>query len=210
MELIVDKIVIAQQSLQAFINTLSPGAYASITKVNFKKLDKCSLKPLGVYGSKEEIVKFLREIHAVDDKTAGILLKPQNAFNATGAEPILRSGLYVVRSFVSPAEEQAYVLYWPEDTTWDDQAISTVQRNRVTFMRYLTKLCDQIVCLLSSEHSQAIVWGDEDGDDASTDSDNDDSGRLYDFVVAKTNDEEENVVAKPGFKVHFSYCLPPY
>jgi hypothetical protein len=53
-----------------------------------------------------------------------------------GAEPILRSGLYVVRSFVSTAEEQSYVLYWPEDTTWNDQAVSTVQRNRVTFMRY--------------------------------------------------------------------------
>jgi hypothetical protein len=67
--LLVDKIVIAQQSLQAFINVLSPGAYSSITKVNFKKLDNCSLKPLGVYGSKEEIVRFLREIHAVDDNT---------------------------------------------------------------------------------------------------------------------------------------------
>jgi hypothetical protein len=47
------------------------------------------------------------------------------------------------------------------------------------------------------------VWGDEDGDDVSTDSDNDDSGRLYDFVVAKTNDQEENIVARPGFKVLF-------
>jgi hypothetical protein len=61
---------------------------------------------------------------------------PQNSFAARGAEPILRSGLYVVRSFVSPTEEQVYVLYWPEDTTWNDQAVSTVQRNRVTFMRY--------------------------------------------------------------------------
>ena len=132
-----------------------------------------------------------------------------------------------MRSFVSTAEERAYVLYWPENTTWDDQAVSTVQRNRVTFMRYdyplhvrprltgprryLTKLCDQIVCLLSSEHSQAIVWGDEDDDDISIDSDNDDSGRLYDFVVAKTNDQEENVIARPGFTVrrfrgkHFSW-----
>jgi hypothetical protein len=149
----VDKIVIAQQSLQAFINALSPGAYSSITKVNFKKLDTYSLKLLGVYGSKEEIVRFLREIHAVDDntyvllsrhlinlirfeKSAGLLLTPQNGFTIRGAEPILRSGLYVVRSFVSPAEEQAYVLYWPEDSTWNDQAVSTVQRNRVTFMRY--------------------------------------------------------------------------
>ena len=50
--------------------------------------------------------------------------------------------------------------------------------------RYLTKLCDQIVCLLSSEHSQAIVWGGE-------------------YDVAKTDDEEDNVVARPGFTVHF-------
>ena len=53
-----------------------------------------------------------------------------------GSEPVLRSGLYIVRSFVSASEEQAYVVYWPEDTTWDDRAASPVQRNRVTFMRY--------------------------------------------------------------------------
>ena len=41
-----------------------------------------------------------------------------------------------MRTFTSAAEEQTYVLYWPEDATWDDKAVSTVQRNRVTFMRY--------------------------------------------------------------------------
>ena len=58
--------MIAQESLKAFINALSPGAYSSITKVNFKKLDDLLLKPIGVYGSKEEIVRFLREMGAVD------------------------------------------------------------------------------------------------------------------------------------------------
>jgi hypothetical protein len=58
--------VIAQESLQAFINALSPGAYSSITKVNFKILDDLLLKPIGVYGSKEEIVRFLREMGSVD------------------------------------------------------------------------------------------------------------------------------------------------
>ena len=62
----VDKIVVAQESLQAFINALSPGAYSSITRVNFKVLDDLSLKPIGVYGSREEIVKFFREMGAVD------------------------------------------------------------------------------------------------------------------------------------------------
>ena len=45
------------------------------------------------------------------------------------------------------------------------------------------------------------MWDGDDGNNVSSDSDNDDSGRLYDFVVAKTNDQEENVVARPGFKV---------
>jgi hypothetical protein len=148
------------------------------------------------------------------------LLVPQRAYDARGADPILRSGLYIIRTFTSTVEEQTYVLYWPEDTTWDDNAASTAQRNRVTFMRYgsnlrdllfrkvdmsryLTKLCDQLVCLLSAEHSQAMVWGDEvdDPDDASVDAENDDSDRLYDYMVAKTIEQEENVVARLGFTV---------
>ena len=60
----------------------------------------------------------------------------RNGQAAGSSEPVLRSGLYIVRSFVSTSEEQAYVVYWPEDTTWDDHAASSVQRNRVTFMRY--------------------------------------------------------------------------
>jgi hypothetical protein len=54
MELIVDKIVIAQESLQAFINALSPGAYSSITKVNFKMLDNFSSQS-GSMGRKKKL-----------------------------------------------------------------------------------------------------------------------------------------------------------
>lgn len=64
---------------------------------------------------------------------------PQNGHNSganKGEETTLRSGLYAVRLFVSTAEEQVCVLYWPEDTTWNDDAISTVQNNRIIFMRY--------------------------------------------------------------------------
>ena len=64
------------------------------------------------------------------------LLVSRNGETSGSSEPILRSGLYIVRSFVSTSEEQAYVLYWPEETTWEDHAASSVQRNRVTFMRY--------------------------------------------------------------------------
>ena len=80
----------------------------------------------------EYIAENLRRIH----DRARRLLAPQRYYTARGADPILRSGLYIMRTFTSTAEEQTYVLYWPEDTTWNDKAVSTVQRNRVTFMRY--------------------------------------------------------------------------
>ena len=64
----VNKVVIAQDSLQRFINSVSPGAYASITKVDFKALARFMIKPLGVYGSKVEIIRLLQCIGAIDDE----------------------------------------------------------------------------------------------------------------------------------------------
>jgi hypothetical protein len=66
----VDKIIIAQDSLREFINALSPGAYTSLTRVNFRALDKLAVKPMGLYGSRPEIVRFLLSIGAIDDVTS--------------------------------------------------------------------------------------------------------------------------------------------
>ena len=63
----VDKIITSQSSLKAFINTVCPGACASMTKVNFKDLDQYVIKPVGIYGSKEEIVRFFLELGVADD-----------------------------------------------------------------------------------------------------------------------------------------------
>jgi len=38
-----------------------------MTKVNFKSLDQYIIKPVGIYGSKEEIVRFLLELGVADD-----------------------------------------------------------------------------------------------------------------------------------------------
>jgi hypothetical protein len=67
--------------------------------------------------------------------------------------------------------------------------------------RYLTKLCDQLVCLISTEHSELIVWGDE-ADYASSDSEDDESDQFFDFILAETSKQEENVVARQGFTVN--------
>ena len=42
---------------------------------------------------------------------------------------------------------------------------------------------------------------DDDSDGSSTDSEKGDSNRFYRFEVAKTQDQEENVVVRAGFTV---------
>jgi hypothetical protein len=52
-----------------------------------------------------------------------------------GNKPALTSGLYVVTASTVCVDERHYVIYWPEDSTWNDSAASSVRRNRITFMR---------------------------------------------------------------------------
>ena len=66
---------------------------------------------------------------------------------------------------------------------------------------YLTKMCDQVVALLSREHTASIVWGDEDSDTESMDIDTREDDRLYTYEVAKLNEQEESAATRPGFQV---------
>ena len=67
-------------------------------------------------------------------------------------------------------------------------------------------MCDQLVALLSPDHSASIVWNDEDSelDTNSEDIDAGDSERLFTFEVAKTNEQEESAVSRPGFLVRLT------
>lgn len=149
----VNKVIVSQGSLSRFINYVSPGAYFSLTHIDFSALDQLLIKPVGVYGSKPEIVRLLRAIKAVDEDTyallsynvcefidlvvvrASLLLMPHKPGYMHDV-PSLASGLYI---FEVPSEveegKRFYVVYWPEDTTWDDNATSSVAKNRVTFIR---------------------------------------------------------------------------
>ena len=72
--------------------------------------------------------------------------------------------------------------------------------------RYLTKLCDQVRCLISDEDGGRIVWkhelgsgpGEQDPDDEDA---MDNFDRLFTFKVAVTNEQEETVTISEGFTV---------
>lgn len=68
-------------------------------------------------------------------------------------------------------------------------------------------MCDQVVALLSPDHSASIVWNEKDGDTNSEDMDAGDSERLFTFEVAKTNEQEEGAVSRPGFQVRLRFSL---
>jgi hypothetical protein len=65
---------------------------------------------------------------------ASSLLEPTDVGDS---KPCLASGLYIVKAnaTMDDSDERHYVIYWPEHSTWSDSATSSVQRNRVTFMR---------------------------------------------------------------------------
>ena len=68
--------------------------------------------------------------------------------------------------------------------------------------RYLTKMCDQVVSLISSEHAQTILWNEEDSEDEDMlEVDHDKSDRIFTSKVAQTNEQEEAVAVRKGFKV---------
>jgi hypothetical protein len=148
----VEKVIIDQESLKRFINKTSPGAYVSSTKIDFRALDSANAEPIGVYGSKEKIVDLLLEVGAIESHLSVVPWPfkhrvahhlQSHSVNALLASktnslmPHLRSGIYFVQ-FPSPSDNdpRVFVVYWPEETTWDDEAVTSVKRNRVTFMRY--------------------------------------------------------------------------
>ncbi|KDN38013.1 hypothetical protein RSAG8_09786, partial [Rhizoctonia solani AG-8 WAC10335] len=210
---IVEKVLIDQHSLHRLLNIVRPGSYDSVSRINFKELDKLSVKPIGLYGNQLEIIKFLQQAQFLDDNSAALL---SQVHKSADSRPLLRSGLYLAlhpdHNYQGPSKF-AYIIYWPEDTTWDDQAASSsVRRNRVTFMRYLTKLADQTISLVSPSQARAFVWDTSahNKDLPEDQQENDDDSRLYSFEVSKSLEQEEDAVGSPGFTVSVESRLLPH
>lgn len=68
--------------------------------------------------------------------------------------------------------------------------------------RYMSKLVDQTIAVISPEQSKSFNWKAQDSSlDAGDDELDDDHGRMFAFQVAQTRDETESVTSRDGFKV---------
>ncbi|CUA74500.1 hypothetical protein RSOLAG22IIIB_11257 [Rhizoctonia solani] len=210
---IVEKIVIDQKSLSKIINILQPGSYKSVSNIDFKALDKMTIKPIGVYGNRHEILKYLQEVGCLDHKSEQLIFKRGPKGEESSA---LRSGLYLTMSQDSiprGSSKAGYIFYWPEESTWDDQAASlsgTIRRNRETFMRYLTKLSEQTIALVSSSQAKGFVWDTQSRDHVSSEHQRkaDAESRLEEYQVFELDEQQEDAIASPGFKVSAESIFP--
>jgi hypothetical protein len=67
--------------------------------------------------------------------------------------------------------------------------------------RYLTKITDQIICLISPDEAASLVWHEGTNDDNGLGYNDDSDDRVFTFEVATTSEQEEDVTMRPGFRV---------
>lgn len=189
----VDKAVIHHESIRKITTKLQPKSYSSMSKVDFEMLDKSTISPMGCFGSRSKLVEWLLDSNHIDDKVAHQL--------ATAGAGGLRPGMYLLEA-IAP---RFYVIFWPEGDTWDARDTTDAGKNRVLFMRYLTKLCDQITCFVSDEDAAKIAeilsWNKDSVVEPLP------STRLFKRKVTHEVEQDESAKSEPGPEYHLS--IPP-
>jgi hypothetical protein len=114
-----------------------------------------------------------------------------------------------ITSYIGPRIRPGTIQQPPRSAAIESRSCG--ERHRIIFSlssqlqcRYLTKMCDQVVVLLSPEYSASIV---EDRDTESVDMGTRNTGRRFTFEVSKRNEQEESAVARPGFQVPIPFVF---
>ena len=94
----VDKVIIAQESLARFVNSICPGTYVSLTDIRFKVMEMLDVKPVGVYGSMDMLVAFLQSLGVVDEIMLVSLL-----FCVDWSHVVTVRKSYLIQEIISPA-----------------------------------------------------------------------------------------------------------
>nr|CAG8522177.1 4868_t:CDS:10 [Entrophospora candida] len=166
--------------------------------------------------SKESLEKLCNELVPKSFKSLLLIKKIINqkvcdllvSSNKTG-NPSLRSGIYLLIVNVN----FGLVIHWPEHGCYEDNASEQLKKNMVKFHRYLTKLTDHQICLMSSSDLKYFEWelrNDGDGDsDYSDKSENEEDETCYEFEVKKSQEEKEDFQLHKGFKVQLPNYIQP-
>ncbi|CAG8588725.1 6761_t:CDS:10 [Rhizophagus irregularis] len=189
---IVDKIIISKEYLGKLCNDMVPSSFKSISEINYSKLNSIPFRLIGCYGNRILIAKFLLNKNIIDQQLYE-LLTTSVSINDTN-KPSLLPGIY----FLKVNSNFGLIIHWPEIGCYENDldASSQIKRNMVNLHRYLTKLPDHQICLMSDEDLEGLNL-ENSGTNVGDDSDDD-------YEVKKSQEEREDFNIDNGFKVKLS------
>uniref|UniRef100_U9TIE7 Uncharacterized protein n=1 Tax=Rhizophagus irregularis (strain DAOM 181602 / DAOM 197198 / MUCL 43194) TaxID=747089 RepID=U9TIE7_RHIID len=170
---IVDKIIISKEYLGKLCNDMVPSSFKSISEINYSKLNSIPFRLIGCYGNRILIAKFLLNKNIIDQQLYE-LLTTSVSINDTN-KPSLLPGIY----FLKVNSNFGLIIHWPEIGCYENDldASSQIKRNMVNLHRYLTKLPDHQICLMSDEDLEGLNL-ENSGTNVGDDSDDDYEGRF--------------------------------
>ncbi|CAB4409762.1 unnamed protein product [Rhizophagus irregularis] len=192
---LVDKIIIYKEGLKNLCNDLVQHSFKSISEIDYNQLNSCSLRLIGCYGNHNSIAKFLLNKNIIDYQLYEKLIhSSQQTYNIQGIDnkPRLRPGIYLLMV----NSELGLVIHWPEYGCYEDNASSQRKKNMINLHRYLTKLTDYQICLMSEQDLNSFDWK-RDEEEILKDND----GVCYEFEVQKSQEEREDFEIFNGFNV---------
>ncbi|GBC16228.2 hypothetical protein GLOIN_2v1865248 [Rhizophagus irregularis DAOM 181602=DAOM 197198] len=206
---LVDKIIISQQDVKRLCNKIMPNSFKSISKINYEKLNSRSIRLVGCYGRNELIAKFLFIKNIINQKNYKSMISCSSSADTSSRDytPSLRPGIYLQQVDKTKNVNPLFlVIHWSEDGCYDDSVSSYRKKNMTNLHRYLTKLTDHQICLMSERDLESIDWQiapNEVSDDESDDDDGE-GGVCYDFEVKKSQEQKEDFEISPGFRINIS------
>ncbi|CAB4446571.1 unnamed protein product [Rhizophagus irregularis] len=189
---IVDKIIISKEYLGKLCNDMVQSSFKSISEINYSELNSISFRLIGCYGNRILIAKLLLNKNIIDQQLYK-LFTTSVSINDTN-KPSLLPGIY----FLKVNSNFGLIIHWPEIGCYENDldASSQIKRNMVNLHRYLTKLTDHQICLMSEEDLKGLNL-ENSGTNADKIDDSDDE-----YEVKKSQEEKEDFNIDNGFKVN--------
>ncbi|RUS20076.1 hypothetical protein BC937DRAFT_86413 [Endogone sp. FLAS-F59071] len=192
---LVDKVILSRPEMERFCNDVVPGSFRSLTDVDYSKLCKHSLRYIGVYGNPIMIALLLYNIQAISKHTLQILGQ-HHSLDSKQDTPLLSAGIYLYHHKPTGC---GLVIHWPERGSFANNASSDKKKNMINFQRYLCKLTDRQVCLMSKDDVDAFNWKTDESHDFMDEDYMEDN--CFEFEVKKNQEQKEDFTFREGFQI---------
>ncbi|RUS35157.1 hypothetical protein BC938DRAFT_475101 [Jimgerdemannia flammicorona] len=196
---LVDKIILSPDQMEKFCDDITPGSFHSVSKVDYDDLCQRSLHYIGVYGNPVMIAQLLFSINAITAEMLQHLRSESESTydNSMNVLPSLSPGIYLYHHKPSYC---GLVIHWPERGSFAENASADKKKNMINLHRYLCKLTDRQVCLMTEDDVASFIWMDEDNDDCTVLDESGDNDTCFEFEVQSTQEQKEDFTYREGFQ----------